>query len=208
MSYIKRLKRSLRGCKPKLSLCLCLFEEGFCFDFFGYLISLPFLDKYAYLPHEIMESWGVYYYMNSIVFCWGRKTYHYYTFWDWKHQKNKHVILQKDGSWAPYIADYDGGNRSNDWKSVYDYTYILNNGDIQKRKATVTVEKREWRRKFLQWTPFFGKREKYIEIMFDDEVGERTGSWKGGCIGCSYKMKSDETPEQTLRRMEKERKFK
>lgn len=46
-----------------------------------------------------------------------------------------------------------------------------------------------------------------IEIEFDGEVGERTGSWKGGTIGCSYKMQEDKTIEQCLRRMERERKF-
>jgi hypothetical protein len=46
-----------------------------------------------------------------------------------------------------------------------------------------------------------------LDVKFDDEVGERSGSWKGGTIGCSYEMLPNETPEQTLRRMEKEREF-
>jgi hypothetical protein len=47
----------------------------------------------------------------------------------------------------------------------------------------------------------------YIEIEFDKEVGERAGSWKGGTIGCSYGIKSNETAYQCLLRMEQERKF-
>ena len=39
------------------------------------------------------------------------------------------------------------------------------------------------------------------------EVGKKKGSWKGGCIGCSYDSKPGETPEECLKRMEKERKF-
>jgi hypothetical protein len=46
-----------------------------------------------------------------------------------------------------------------------------------------------------------------IEVGFDDEVGERTGSWKGGTIGCGYDMLPDESAVQCLRRMERERKF-
>jgi len=44
-------------------------------------------------------------------------------------------------------------------------------------------------------------------LGFDREIGERSGSWKGGCIGCGWDMKPGETAEQTLRRMESERTF-
>jgi hypothetical protein len=46
---------------------------------------------------------------------------------------------------------------------------------------------------------------KVIDIEFNDEVGERSGSWKGGTIGCSYAMLPTDTIESCLRRMEKER---
>lgn len=46
-----------------------------------------------------------------------------------------------------------------------------------------------------------------IDVDFDGEVGERTGSWKGGTVGCSYESRPGETPVQTLRRMERERRF-
>ena len=57
------------------------------------------------------------------------------------------------------------------------------------------------------WTSLFSKKRRSIDIDFNDEVGEETGSWKGGCTGCGYTMLDGELPEQTLRRMEKERKF-
>ena len=38
----------------------------------------------------------------------------------------------------------------------------------------------------------------------DGEVGEQSGSWKGGVIGTGYTMKRGETAEMTLRRMEVE----
>lgn len=44
-------------------------------------------------------------------------------------------------------------------------------------------------------------------VEFDDEVGERTGSWKGGCTGCSYEWERNETMLSALRRMEATRKF-
>ena len=37
--------------------------------------------------------------------------------------------------------------------------------------------------------------------------GERNGSWKGGVLGCGWDMLKGETPLDTLRRMERERRF-
>jgi len=44
-------------------------------------------------------------------------------------------------------------------------------------------------------------------VSFDAEVGEGTGSYKGGVVGCSHDMLPFETPIETLRRMEKEVRF-
>lgn len=101
--------------------------------------------------------------------------------WHWKHREHK-VLSEPEAH--PYI-------------------YKLKNGTVQVRVATIKVETRKWTR---WWYPF-KKLSKAIDVTFDDEVGERSGSWKGGCIGCGYEMKPDETPLQTLRRMELERKF-
>jgi len=46
-----------------------------------------------------------------------------------------------------------------------------------------------------------------IAVEFNEEVGERTGSWKGGVLGCGYDMKPGETRLECLRRMERERRF-
>jgi len=47
----------------------------------------------------------------------------------------------------------------------------------------------------------------YIDVEFDNEIGDRVGTYKGGTIGCGYELKKDETPLQCLRRMESEREF-
>lgn len=101
--------------------------------------------------------------------------------WQWRHQEHK--ILS-----AP---------------EKHPYTYYLRSGEIQERTATIQVESRLWLR---PWIPF-RRLSRYIEIEFDGEVGEESGSWKGGCIGCSYQMNDGETALDTLRRMEREREF-
>ena len=201
-----RLKRSLEGCRFRLSFGLCLFEEGYSFDLFGFLIALPFLDRFAREPHEIMESWRVYYFERELWFCWGRHTKCVYMPWMLKHIKCE--VMRPDGTWVPYVACYEHDKEPDGrWQESYPYSYTLRNGEVQNRIATVYVERREWRQKWIQWCPFFALKRKSIEVSFDDEVGERTGSWKGGTIGCGYEMLAGETAEQTLRRMEQERIF-
>ena len=74
---------------------------------------------------------------------------------------------------------------------------------VQERIATVKEERRLWTR---PWLPH--KREShYIDINFDKEVGERSGSWKGGVMGCSYDMLPTDNALTALRRMERERRF-
>jgi hypothetical protein len=90
------------------------------------------------------------------------------------------------------------------YSETHPYTYTLKKGTVQNRIATCTIEKRKWHRK---WFPFLTKESKVIDIEFNDEVGERSGSWKGGTIGCSHEMLPDDTIETCLRRMEKEREF-
>lgn len=83
------------------------------------------------------------------------------------------------------------------------YRYTMRSGRVQERTATIQVETRLWTR---PWLPF-RRLSRYIDITFSDEVGERSGSWKGGVIGCSYEMQPHEKALDTLRRMERERVF-
>jgi len=101
--------------------------------------------------------------------------------WQWRHRE--HRILSEPES--------------------YPYTYTLCSGEVQKCIATIKAESRLWTR---PWLPF-KRLSQSIDVEFSSEVGERSGSWKGGCTGCGYKMLPGEVPVDTLRRMERERKF-
>lgn len=101
--------------------------------------------------------------------------------WRWKHRE--HLILSQP--------------------ETHPYAYTLRSGEVQYRTATIKVESRRWTRFWFPWR----RVSRYIDITFSDEVGERSGSWKGGIIGCSFDMLPSETPVQALRRMEATRKF-
>lgn len=94
-------------------------------------------------------------------------------------EKNKKVWV------GPYTDNFDGS--------------IVN--------ATISVKEMEWRPIAFKWTSLFAKKRKSVDIDFDAEVGSRKGSYKGGVIGCSETIIGDETPLETLRRMERNRNF-
>ena len=106
-----------------------------------------------------------------------------------------------------------GKKRNHDWDArenivprisrLYKYKYVLKNGTIQNRIATVYASRWTWKAK---WFPFIPRKHvrTSIDVTFDSEVGERSGSWKGGVISTGYTLLPNETIEQCVRRMERE----
>jgi hypothetical protein len=125
---------------------------------------------------------------------------------DWRHMR--HSVRTAVGSWEPYVGSWERDKAADHRETFqFPYCYVLRSGEVQERIATVYVDQMEWRPRCLKWTKLFAKIRTSIDVQFNDEVGERTGSWKGGTIGCNYELRPNETPEQCLRRMESERKF-
>ena len=123
--------------------------------------------------------------------------------------------MLKDGTWEHETKDnrksfYKDEWKEKRWSETHPYKYTLNSGEVQERLATIEVKQMEWRPRWFKWTSLFQMVRTSIDIEFSDEVGERTGSWKGGTIGCSYAfiLFPYESPYECLKRMEKERKFK
>lgn len=204
-NFFTELRHSSRGCRLRLSLGLALFEEGFCLNLFGFLIPLLFLDRLAYDPHEIMESWGFCLFERSIHLRWGRHCKIVHLPWEFEHLKCE--VMRPDGSWVPYVASYEDKEPDGRWEGNYAYSYRLRSGELQVVSAKVYVERREWRWRWLMWCPWPAMKRQSIDVAFSDEVGEQRGSWKGGTLGCGYDMLPGELPIQTLRRMERERVF-
>ena len=188
-----------------LAFKLCLFESGYSVyihaTWLGAYIKLPFLNRWRYDPHEIMESWGVDAQPDSgVQFHWGRRTKCYDFPWrNWIQVS--HQVMMPDGSWVEEL----GFNKPDGhYVEKFPYRYILKSGEVQVREATVYVERRTRALRHARW---WNKTTYAIQVIFDKEVGEETGSWKGGCIGCGYELRPGETALQCLRRMEHERSF-
>lgn len=147
---------------------------------------------------------------------WYRKTYSWDFPWSLRHFKTEILTHERleyaeavwiEGRKTDFFKNYDAK------KSIalsvskdYQFHYTLKNGKGQDSIATVFVERREWR---ARWWPVihYRKVSTSIDIHFSEEVGEGTGSWKGGVVGTGCEMKPGESPEQTLRRFEREHKF-
>lgn len=131
-------------------------------------------------------TYGFYFFGDHLVLKYGKAkgtrddpSVFIYMPWSWKHREHK-VLSQPE---------------------TYPFTYKLRSGKVQERTAKIKVESRMWTRWWLPWK----MQKRYIDIEFNDEVGERSGSWKGGVLGCAYDMLPHETPLDCLRRMERER---
>lgn len=208
---------------PKFGLKLMLLQGSyfdsryslyFCFIWGVFKINLPFKTKlqegcdtprYGLDTHNntLWLYWGGKY-NNSI----GQMEKENLSTWDFPfftYNFDNHHVKNKEDEWQLVKR----GEYSDDiyvWAGVMitPYVYVLKNEETQRVTAKCYKEKRQWHRK---WFPFLKMVRTSIDIAFSDEVGERSGSWKGGVLGCGYDMLKNETMGQCLKRMEKERKF-
>ena len=197
-----------------LALSLSSFAEGWSLHihplFGSWYIKLP-----RVLPHKGpkdggVDTWGFTSWWDTdlqgvIQLSWGpERSFSLEPFWRW--QGHCRELLLKDGTW--HREDLRGDvSPETLYSETFPYRYCTSNYEIQTVQATVTVDRSTIRRRFLSRWPYFEKTQTWINIKFDDEVGERRGSWKGGVLGCSYEMRDCESPRETLLRMERTRKF-
>lgn len=175
--------------------------------------SFPYRGKLV--PDEGQCSgptYGFHFVEDALIVQWGKSTGRYgpgeppqpraclWYPWSWHHVR--HDYLNPDGS-LHHRAGQQDYTPPAETTEQHPYHYLMCDWTVQERVATVNGEEREWRWRWLTWLPWPRMIKRSINIEFSDEVGERTGSWKGGTIGCSWPWKRGETMEQALRRMER-----
>lgn len=190
-------------------------------------LFIPWGQVYLKIPYDTgideCESpcWGFYFYgegskiPDTFVICKGKKTKHIYLPWSYDWVRTSKML--KDGTWLhERRGDRKKGIDINWWseeiesqlfQETHPYMYKLKSGQQQLRTATIKVEEREWRPRWFRWTSLFAHVRRSIDVEFSDEVGEKSGTWKGGTIGCGYDINQGETPYDCLMRMENERIF-
>lgn len=81
--------------------------------------------------------------------------------------------------------------------------YQFSDFDGEVITATCRIEEREWKRgKGVFQLLYLGRNKinRVFDVSFSSEVGKRKGSWKGGTVGHSGDIASDETLEAAFRR--------
>lgn len=191
--------------RPRINLCLIFFHLEFI---------LPFRNKWT--DECDSPKWGIAIHNNTF---WiyrggegndngGNKWWTWYIPFitkDWVRTS----ILLKDDTWEHETDKISKSFYEDEWKAkqkswTYDYTDKYDGEIIP---TTIYVTEREWRPKWLKWTKLFAITRRTIDIHFSKEVGNRKGSWKGGCTRCDYELLPNETPIDCIKRMEKEREF-
>lgn len=206
---------------PELTFAICGYFDNrprihFSPGLFHLTIKFPFRNKWT--DECDPPEWGIAYHGKTLFIHrggkgnmkGGGKWWSFYAPWSFQWVRTSY--LRKDGSWEHELkGDKRMLHRSEWdhlwWSEKYPYTYTLKNGTVQNRIATVKVEEREWRWHWFKWSKLPRRISTTISVDFDDEVGESTGSWKGGTLGCGYELKRSESPLNCLRRMERERIF-
>lgn len=145
-------------------------------------------------------EWGLRADRDGGRWSWGKWSKHFDWPWSW-HTLAYEKQLPVDGEWVDVLSEQKPGEQ------IHSYTYVLRSGEVQKRLATVSKRRHIITYNWLRWTRLFSWVKESIDVEFDGEVGERSGSWKGGTIGCGYELRKGETMLDALRRMEREREF-
>lgn len=175
---------------------------------------------------DMWHSFGFCYSDSALHLRWGKKVKIIWMPWDWG-SNIRNEVMTPEGKLVMASDAMEGVARKalrkagvkgeplwnlkipdNRMIETAPYKYTLKNGTVQERVATIHVNEREWRWRIFHPYAIGPKRvSRCISVEFSDEVGERTGSWKGGTIGCGFEMLPGETPLMTLKRMENTRKF-
>ncbi len=139
----------------------------------------------------------------GLILSWGhrRKAFD----WAFRWEVVSREYEAADGAWRDNRKEWDWREKAK--LEAHPYTYTLENGTVQSVTAEIRQERTVRGRRYLRRLGWPTLKTRSIDVHFSGEVGERAGSWKGGCIGCGYTMRDGETPFDTLRRMERERKF-
>ncbi|MGE3293838.1 MAG: hypothetical protein AB7O95_20920 [Geminicoccaceae bacterium] len=136
---------------------------------------------------------------------WNKRTRVLWYPWNWEHHKT--WFMRPGGTrWRELgRGEYDGPPEP--MKERHPYHYLRHNGEVQEAIATVYGTESEYRVRCMPWLPWPRKMFRNIEVRFDRELGEGTGSWKGGVLGTGHTWKPGERMVDALRRMERERIF-
>lgn len=145
---------------------------------------------------------------------WGRRRVSFTMPWGWNKRRGDYVreYLDAAGNWHPHDRmprDWHSPEAAAEmgpapWAEDYTFHYMCQpSGKAQHVPTTLHRERCTSTYRILG-IPVRRRVTDEIAISFHEEVGNQRGSWKGGVVGTSARMKPGETPGDTLRRFQRE----
>lgn len=205
---------------PKISNLSFTYQHGnynderplihICLGWGNLYFNLPFKTNNVNNIGCENPRYGFYWFEGQPWFCLGKD---YKTFrMPWNFEWYKTQTLLNDGTWfeesvnnrKDFLSSFNF-LKENAWNELIPFTYIFPENDHRKeekqhRVARVTFKRMEFRRYGLMNFKIFNKIYNSLYFDFNDEVGIKSGSWKGGTLGSSVDVLPNETYEEAFRR--------
>jgi hypothetical protein len=169
----------------------------------AFYIKAPMLIRQRADTEDWNASYGFSFFERGIHLNWRTACKIVHLPWDWQHVRHE-VFLPGGERVKPAKDEYRPPFTDGRAVERHPYTYTLRSGEVQHRTATIYGEEREWRWLWFTWLPWPRRISRSISIDFDGEVGERTGSWKGGVFGTGHEWRKGETMLDALRRFQRD----
>lgn len=185
--------------KNRSVFCLCI-------GIYKLFISIP-LYSYKSKEYENPMDYprlGFVYSGMLLVYYW--KDYKGF-FMPWEYELVKHDILYPGGE-VYMSSDCTKNSKRTSWYELEHKDHLvktinlehkLKDGTLQNVKVKLRGEEMFFKMRMLKWLPFH-RSSRYVDFEFSEEVGEGTGSYKGGLLQTSAELKLGESLEKAFYR--------
>ena len=183
------------------------YSINFCFIIGQFSIKIPYI-----VPKDIyLETrWGFNIHDAMLFLYWGKYMNGIdLPFFAYIYEDSQ--VLTTESKWESQIYEnnpdtYTPNYNYKDNRAIeeIDFIYTLNNGQIQSRRALGFKQRRIWHRK---WLPFIKEVKEFAEFEFNQEVGERELTWKGGFLNINTPLEKNESLRDCLNRLITAHKF-
>lgn len=121
---------------------------------------------------------------------------------DWRHVR--HTIYDTEGNVFAQVEGLPWDQSRRLFEDCPTVQFVFDDFDGEEITATCMIEERQWKRGsgWFKWLSLFWPDmvNRDLDIRFSEETGPRKGSWKGGTVGHSIKMKHGEKPVDAFMR--------
>lgn len=133
-----------------------------------------------------------------------RSRSHYIPFpWAWRRHRD--YTFMRNAEWMDTAVNKPDVESIQQW--VIPFTYVTKYDETQESVATIKITKLTYRWAWFKWLPWPSKTIRYAEFKYTNAVGHDRSGWKGGVLGGSITMLTDEEASDTLKRVVGEQRY-